>query len=228
MKTILFAGAGSVGKTVLMEACLTLAQERGLVARRHSSSTRSTYAKAGLTKESDALNDPGFNRNFQGQVMADNIAAMQHIVHRAAEDKADVVFADRTPHDYAAYYFSVFAAELDLLQIKKKRKLADSTLAKMRECQIVIYVLPYPCHWSKDTESSDGWRNDTTGKNFVWSSIVENEVNNIKHRLELEGVYHYHITVKRLPPFFENASPDVRALGILSAEFPFAIAQPTT
>lgn len=225
MKLIMFAGAGAVGKTKLMEACIELAETRRMRVAQHKSTTRQTYERHGYSQESDALSDPETNRLFQHEVMADNIRELSETMVTAIARHKEVVFADRTPHDYAAYYFSVFTDKLDLHMIQRKRDLADSALAHMatgfdKPVEVVIYMLPYPCYWSEDTDSSDGWRSDTTGKNFVWSSIVEAEVLNIKRRLEIEGLYQHHITVKRLSPFLENGTPEERAIGILAEEFP--------
>lgn len=217
----MFAGAGSVGKTSLLEACKKIAQERNLRVGEHRSTTRDTYARYGFTQETDALKDPEMNRKFQHDVMNDNIYQLEGYIQLTKDRFFDVVFADRTPHDYAAYYFSVFSNVLDLAMIDKKRHQADTTLSKMSDqAEVIIYMLPYPCYWSQDTDSSDGWRSDTTGKNFIWSAIVESEVMNITKRLAMAGLAHHHITVKRLNPFLENGTPEERAIGILSEEFP--------
>jgi len=225
MKLIMFAGAGAVGKTKLLEACVKLAETRRMRVAEHKSTTRKTYERHGYTQESDALSNPETNRLFQHEVMSDNIRALEETVCTAVGRRLDVVFADRTPHDYAAYYFTVFADILDIHTIQRKRDIADTALARMhnefdKRVEVVIYMLPFPCYWSVDTDSSDGWRRDTTGKNLLWSNSVEAEVANIKRRLELEGFEQNHITVKRLPPFFENGTPEERAIGILSEEFP--------
>jgi len=225
MKVVMFAGAGSVGKTALMAACVALAEQSGIRVRTHKSTTRKTYEEHGFDKEKDALKDPETNRWFQKRVMHDNIAAFWEAFRIAKEDGAQVLFCDRTPHDYAAYQATVFADTMTIADIEDNRLFADMVMKNIWEDgavdmhQVTIYMLPYPCHWSKDTQSSDGWRHDTTGKNFLWSNTVEAEVMNIQRRLQKRGLFHHHINVEHLNMFAEMSTPEVRAAIIFGELF---------
>lgn len=222
MKILMLAGAGSVGKTELMNACVRLAEVHGIRAAIHKSTTRQTYEKHGFDKEKDALAKLETNRWFQKQVMQDNIDALHESLDEASARGCQILICDRTPHDYAAYQFTVFADQMTIHEIDEKRLQADYTLQRLWADEphtVDIYMLPFPCYWSRDTQSSDGWRHDTTGKNFLWSNTVESEVNNIKRRLENKGSYHDHITVRRLNLFAEKAKPDARAAIIFSELF---------
>lgn len=223
MKLLMFAGAGSVGKTVLMEMCQAMAEARGLRVKTHHSSTRKTYAKAGLTNESDALKDPVFNREFQHTVMQDNIDQLQEAV-QAAYDAGDVdlFITDRAPYDYAGYYFSTFRESLDLAMIDTKRNKCDDAMIALARYipEIQVILLPYPTSWAQDTESSDGWRADKTGKNFVWSCVVEAELMDAKRRLNSRDQYFGGcIEIGRLPSFMERGSVEARAVGALAQMF---------
>jgi hypothetical protein len=213
MKILMFAGAGSVGKTQLMEACVKLAEQHGIRAVVHKSTTRQTYEKHGFNKERDALANLETNRWFQKEVMQDNIIALNMAVEDAEQRGCQILICDRTPHDYAAYQFTVFAEQMTIHEIEDKQMFADHTLKCFFDAAhtVDIYMLPFPCYWSRDTQSSDGWRHDTTGKNFLWSCAVESTVMNIKRRLENKGAYHHHISVKHLNLFADKANPDVRA-----------------
>jgi hypothetical protein len=225
MELLMFAGAGSVGKTTLMDTCAKMASGRGLTTMAYYSSTRETYARHGLTNESDALKDPEFNRNFQHQVMSDNIERLYRgVSHDAASrHQPNLILADRSPYDYAGYYFTVFSNALTLETIKEKREQCDQALLALLLRQvkrITIVMLPYPTSWATDTESSDGWRADKTGKNFVWSNVVEAELEDAKRRLASQGVGDNLLNITRLDSFFERGSKEVRAAGALSQVFP--------
>lgn len=225
MELLMFAGAGSVGKTTLMEACQLMAEERGLKVAMHHSSTRQSYAKAGLTAESDALKDPDFNRLFQHNVMQDNIDALHSVVVAASveDNQKDLIIADRSPYDYSGYYFTVFRDSINLALINDKRKQCDRSLVRLLEYvdKINIIMLPYPTAWAIDTESSDGWRADKTGKNFVWSNVIEAELTDAKIRFagRISNVSD-RIIIGRLPSFMERGSAEARAVGALTQVFP--------
>jgi thymidylate kinase len=224
MKLLMFAGAGSVGKTVLMEKCKSMAEERGIRVKTHHSSTRQTYAAAGLTNESDALKDPVFNREFQHTVMQDNIDQLHAAVSAARDScEVDLFITDRAPYDYAGYYFSTFRESLDLAMIEAKRKKCDDAMLRLAGFlpEIQVIMLPYPTSWAKDTESSDGWRADKTGKNFVWSCVVEAELADAQRRLTSRDAYlgGCCISIDRLPSFMERGSVETRAVGVLAQLF---------
>lgn len=220
----MFAGAGSVGKTSLMNACGKLATSRGLKTREYYSSTRESYAKAGLTNESDALKDPVFNAQFQHQVMKDNIETLYIGVANEAigKNRPDLIIADRSPYDYAGYYMSVFNKDLTLAMIEQKRQQCDDSLNELmlQVKKINVIFLPYPSYWAVDTESSDGWRADKTGKNFIWSSVVEAEIQEAKRRFARIGIREERLEFNRLPSFMERGSPETRANGALAKVFP--------
>lgn len=224
MKLLMLAGAGSVGKTALMDACKEMAEARGLRVVLHYSSTRDTYARAGLAKESDALKDPDFNSQFQHVVMTDNIRELL-IAASAAYHSGDVdlFITDRSPYDYSGYYFTVFQDRLDLNIIHQKRLTCDNAMISLTRVAIStdVIMLPYPTSWAKDTESSDGWRADKTGKNFMWSCAVEAELADAKYRLQNNSEVGASIVkFSRLPPFMERGSVETRAVGALSQLFP--------
>lgn len=222
MKILMFAGAGSVGKTSLMDACKKMAEERGLRVKTHYSTTRRTYKRHGLTGESDALKDPEFNRNFQNDVMLDNINDLYQSTAASKSNNIDLLIADRAPYDYASYQFTVFQDKLNLQTIAEKRKRCDDVMICLAQQVLSTHVilLPYPTSWAEDTESSDGWRADKTGKNFIWSSVVEAELADAKKRLANCKYLESPIYFERLPSFMERGSIGARAVGALTQVFP--------
>lgn len=226
MKMIMFAGAGAVGKTSLMNACQAMAEERGIDTVSAFSTTRDTYAKYNLEREGDALKDPVFNMKFQGEVMSDNMHAMEAAAALHEHDSGHLLLADRAPYDYASYFFTVFQDRLNLGLIEDKRSKCDAAIVRLFRFvdEIQIIMLPFPVGWSKDTESSDGWRADKTGKNFLWSSVVEAELQSalprVRRQLALTYTKPCKITVERFVPFVENGPIDVRAAAALAMAFP--------
>jgi GTPase SAR1 family protein len=226
MKMIMFAGAGAVGKTSLMKACQELSEDRGIDAVSAYSTTRDTYAKYNLEKEGDALKDPDFNMKFQGEVMSDNMHAMEALVALHDNKNGDLVLADRTPYDYASYFFTVFQDRLNLDLIEDKRTRCDEAIVRLFRFvdEIQIVMLPFPVGWSKDTESSDGWRADKTGKNFIWSSVCEAELRSAENRLRIRLARTYQkkckLTIARFIPLVENGPIEMRAMMALSMVYP--------
>lgn len=226
MKLIMFAGAGAVGKTSLMNACQELAQGRGIDTVSAFSTTRDTYAKYNLEKEGDALKDPDFNMNFQGEVMSDNMHAMEALVALHENKSGNLVLADRTPYDYASYFFTVFQDRLNIELIDDKRNRCDEAILRLFRFvdEIQIIMLPFPVGWSKDTESSDGWRADKTGKNFLWSSVCEAELYSAERRLRVRLARMYQkkctLTISRFGSLVEHGSVDMRAMMALAMVFP--------
>lgn len=221
MKLLMFAGAGSVGKTALLNKCAEMAKARGLTVATHFSSTRETYAKYGLTNESDALKDPEFNKNFQHQVMQDNIDNLKKAIELNKD--VDLFIADRTPYDYIAYYFTVFQNALSLELIAEKRLPCDLVMEQLLNHpykHVHIITLPYPTAWAVETQSSDGWRADKTGKNFIWSSVVEAELADAERRLHANAKQTPPLFMARLPSFAERGNVETRAVAVLMQVFP--------
>lgn len=216
MKTVMFAGAGSVGKTKLLEALEEQARAQGLRVMTFLSTTRKSYAKAGLQNEQQALADPQFNLCHQHQLMTEYCNELTEHARRGDEVFCDLLICDRTPYDYAGYFFQVFQPQLDLKLIKSKREQAHQAMAEVVSCsrKTLVYHLPYPAPWSQDTESSDGWRADKTGKNLVWSALVNNELDEARRRgfgPNLRGQPQF----LQLSPAAEHALPQERALAVL-------------
>lgn len=220
MKTVMFAGAGSVGKTMLLEALEKKARELGQSVLVFKSTTRKSYAKAGLQNEQAALQDPQFNLNHQHELMDHYCQELLRTAERGVETFCDLLICDRTPFDYAGYFFQVFQAQLNLQLISNKREQAHVSMRDVARCstKTLVYNLAYPAPWSQDTESSDGWRADKTGKNFVWSALVNNELDHARRR-------GFGLDAKTRPAFLElspaaeRASPEDRALAVLEDLF---------
>lgn len=178
MKIIMFAGAGSVGKTTQVNELVKLAESKGFKVASHFSSTRKTYARFNLNSEADALKNETFNKTFQHEVFLDNAGELLLALQLAKDNGVEYFFADRTPIDYIAYYFSVFQSSLTIDLINQKRTAAYQVMKRIEQIDnnFTISVVPFPQPWSNDTDSSDGWRADKTGKNFVWSSILSSEI----------------------------------------------------
>jgi len=226
MKMILFAGAGAVGKTSLMEACFEMTQLRGMNTTIAKSTTRATYAKYNLDNESDALKDPEFNMKFQGEVMTDNMYNMEACAALLESNGGHLLLGDRTPYDYASYFFTVFQDRLTIDLIESKREQCDAAILRLFRYtdEIQIILLPFPVGWSKDTESSDGWRADKTGKNFLWSSVCEAELQSAVRRLRVKTAAMYDkpckLTVSRFGPLVENGPIEMRAMMALAMVYP--------
>lgn len=222
MKLLMFAGAGQVGKTVLLDECVRIALERHLQVETHKSNTRQSYAEVGLKREDDALKDPAFNIEFQNKVMANNCEELLNKVRAAEESEIDLFITDRTPYDYAGYFFQVFQNQLTLNLIEQKRAAADGILhCLLNICsEIQIWNLPYPTPWARDTQSSDGWRADKTGKNFIWSAVVESELADAKRRLHAHNFRGSgRLMIDRLPSFAERGSVEMRAASVMTSAF---------
>lgn len=177
MRIILLSGAGAVGKTTQVKEIVKIAEDKGFKVATHFSSTRKTYTRFNLTNEADALKNEVFNKTFQYEVFLDNATDLLLALRKAKEEHVQFFFADRSPIDYIAYYFSVFQSSLTVDIINQKRKEAYKVMKQIEEIDtnFIISILKFPQPWSKDTESSDGWRADKTGKNFVWSSVLVSE-----------------------------------------------------
>lgn len=222
MKIIMLAGAGSVGKTVLLNAIADMAKKRGLRVGTCYSTTRRTYEKFGFTNESEALKNPEINMNFQNNVLSDNICELENAVEKFAGQNYELLITDRSPYDYAAYYFTVFQDWLGLKIIEDKRETCDQAMMRLQRLtqdRINVTLLPYPTTWALDTQSSDGWRADKTGKNFVWSAVVEAELQDAKYRLEAKRLCSP-IFIKRMVSFYERADVQTRAAYVLGEVFP--------
>lgn len=178
MKLLMFAGPGCVGKTTQLEAMVLGAKGMNLKVAFHKSSTRKSYAEVGLSKESEALKDPEFNQTFQDKVYNDNLTDLLKAIDQAKLDEVDLFIADRTPFDYIAYYFTVFQQYLTINKIESKRVDGRKAMQAIYDLNTDTQIVPflYPVSWSKDTESSDDWRSDQTGKNFIWGSVILNEI----------------------------------------------------
>lgn len=178
MKVIMFAGPGCVGKTTQLNSIVEKAEAEGRKVAFHKSSTRKSYEAAGLKKEDEALEDPSFNQMFQDKVYDDNLADLLAAITQAKIDEVELFIADRSPFDYIGYYFTVFKDYLTIAKIEEKRNAVKKAMKEIYELNNDTQIVPflYPVHWSSDTNSSDGWRADKTGKNFIWGSIVLNEI----------------------------------------------------
>lgn len=230
MKSILLAGAGSVGKTMLLEALLRMAASRGLAVGTHRSTTRKSYAKAGLQSEGEQMQkieagDLDAMIEHQHIVMRDNGEELISASQRCYGQQCDLFVADRTPYDYATYFFSVFQPRLTLELIQQKRAEADSYVegVLLRSAATDLVYFPFPAPWSQETVSSDGWRADKTPKNYIWSSLVAAELEEAHRRFQQT---HWAGTPAcpefyRLNVFSEQGSPEVRAAALLSDLFPF-------
>lgn len=222
-KVLMFAGPGTSGKTSLLEAIEKLGVQRGLSIRFMKSTTRKSYAEAGKDNEQAALTDPN-NPEFQNNVMFDFCNSTLEFL-KEVNGKCDLAVIDRSPYDYASYYLTVFAPTLKIDTIVAKRNIADGYMAQYgQQCsELVVMPLPWPMPWSKDAESSDGWRADKTGKNFLWSSVLMSELQEAFRRPLLSS-FRYGVNagrrLQRLVPFAETGGIEVRAANTLAALFP--------
>lgn len=178
MIIIMFAGAGSVGKTTQLKLLSEHLINKNYKVDTFESNTRKTYEKYCMQKESDALSKEEFNKNFQNIVMREYTFELMKQISKAKYNNIDFFITDRSPFDYLGYYLSVFQNDLTINKIEEKRQVVYKAISSIEESNNkIIYINnKYPRHWSKDTESSDGWRADKTGKNYVWSSIVTAEI----------------------------------------------------
>lgn len=186
MKAILLAGAGAVGKTATVNALNTVCARRDLRFLATYSSTRETYARLGVTNERAALaeNSVAANKELQRQVFTDNANRLLNTADQALRTEKQVVLADRTPYDYSAYWNTIFQSSLTLAEIDDRIKLSTACLKHMLmkddRITIDVWFFPFPQPFSKDTESSDGWRADHTGKNLAWSAHLRDQLEALK------------------------------------------------
>lgn len=190
----------------------------------HYSTTRRTHSGAGYASEAEFLAAMKANIKLafahQDEVLEQNARSTLKCLQEAFRMDVDYFVADRSFFDYSGYYFEVFKEHLTLDVIDKKREHVHGFMRQLHAMSLdspahVVY-LPYPAHWSKDVESSDGYRADKTGKNMTWNAHVTNELHDyarIAPDNKGQGLYFLH----RLTDFMEKGSARDRALGILSA-----------
>lgn len=230
LNILMLAGAGAVGKTALLEALEKMAGARGLRTATHKSTTRQSYAAAGIANEQEQNKrlDTGAESEVQAlmahqhRVMRDNTEALVSAAIKANDQDKHLLIADRSPYDYSGYFMERFQKDLNLEIIDTKRREADLAMHRVLEhCMFVRVIhLPWPGHWSEDTVSSDGWRADKTGKNFLWNCVVDSELGEARRRFLSRHVAHDRLDITRLTSFSERGSVEARAVAALGSIFP--------
>lgn len=230
LKVLMFAGAGAVGKTALLEAIEKMAAARGLKTAVHKSTTRKSYAAAGIASEQEQsqrletgqADEIQTLMQHQHRVMRDNSEALVSAVIAANDSGKHLLLADRSPYDYSGYFYERFQQQLNLETIEAKRREADLAVHGVLEHSEFLRIihLPWPGHWSRDTVSSDGWRADKTGKNFLWNCVVDSELGEARRRFLSRHISHDRLDIGRLSSFSERGPIEARAVAALGGIFP--------
>lgn len=176
MKLIMLAGAGATGKTTIAKA---LAETKGAVVV--ESPVRKTFADFGLKAEADM---GSFPRHIQVDLQHKILENYGASLTQALEDNKDnpnaLIVTERSPADYVAYQFFIFGDALTLFKIEsgraKIRTIMHEISIKFPRFEQYIFKFPFPAPFSVDTESSDGWRSDATGKNYLWACALDHEL----------------------------------------------------
>lgn len=173
------AGVGGVGKTSVVSKVLEMAPVFGRRVTSMPSITRSVYAKLGITGEKVATEmTPEAQFRLQYAIQDAYYNGVEEFIAKSTEDGVDLVLIDRSPMDHVSYLLHNMAFHMTLADVNDNLDHAWGWLAKLaEECSvmsILYYGYPEPWHFAKpEEESSDGFRFDAGGKNYMWNCILE-------------------------------------------------------
>jgi hypothetical protein len=168
------SGAGSTGKTSVVDALKTMAPVFGKKVVSMPSITRSVYAELGINSEGAALDmNIEDQKRLQTAINTKYYSSAEQFLN--ANQDADLVVIDRSPYDHITYYMHGLMMHTTAPEISGKRLTANAWIRNIaRGCDMVnVVFFPFPEPWHTETESSDGFRRDPSGKNLVWSMLLE-------------------------------------------------------
>lgn len=202
MKLMMFTGVGATGKTTVAQR---LKEELGAIIV--ESPVRKTFEEAGLATEVSML-DLHLDKqlDLQAKIYENYIKLVYSTIEEAYRNNPNsIIIAERSPADYLAYQAYIFNHCLTLADIDRKQARTSHAFINIRrQIDTSLVYFPFPAPFSKDTESSDGYRSDSSGKNYLWSCVLDNmltfvpshihslnltDVNSIEERVQVLTYY---------------------------------------
>lgn len=224
LNVIFLSGAGGVGKTSVAKALKLQCEDEGLKALIVPSTTRASYAKAGVRDEAHgaSLGTAG-QIILQNQIFEDYCENLKNCVKEAARNGYDVICVDRSPYDHISYILQLVPS-LDLEFIEKRLDCAEKICSDLIQdywvkngiVEIIpsVWFFAYPTAWAKsvDINIDDGFRYAPAAKNYVWSLCLQQM---LKH--QAQNILYKAKKTFRLREFeaYNNSTPEQRALHIL-------------
>lgn len=182
------AGVGGVGKTSVVQKIVEFAPAFGRSVAVMPSITRSVYARLGITGEKTATEmTPEMQFTLQREIQKTYYESSVKFVLDNIDK--DVVMIDRSPLDHISYLLHNLAFHMSLQECLDATGHAWDWLHDLRQAcsALVILYYGYPEPWhiaAGERESSDGFRFDSGGKNFMWDCILQSLLNNTVYALK--------------------------------------------
>jgi Ni2+-binding GTPase involved in maturation of urease and hydrogenase len=168
------SGAGAVGKTSVVLKALEYADAYGLKIISVPSTTRQVYAALGISTEK-AATEMSTEEQFHLQEAIHNSYYENTAKFIRENQDVDVIMIDRSPYDHVSYQLHNMARHLTLKDVQEDLKRAHQfmLLIVQNASQTILMQYKFPDYWhTYETESSDGFRYDSGGKNFLWASAL--------------------------------------------------------
>lgn len=169
------SGAGAVGKTSVVNKCLEFGYPYGVNVVAMPSITRTVYAKLGIDTERAATYlSPEDQHILQDAIYETYFECVTQFVDDHQD--RDLIMIDRSPLDHVSYNLHILSQSMTLEQSTFRLERAQLFLAKMclKASKVVLMYYPFPDYWhTYETESSDGFRYDSGGKNLLWALALE-------------------------------------------------------
>lgn len=168
------SGAGRTGKTSVVNAIKAMAPVFGRKVVSMPSITRSVYAELGIPDEGTALDmSVDMQLRLQAAINAKYYSSAEEFL-KASQD-ADMVMIDRSPYDHISYFLHGMMMHTTVDEVKGKIEHANEWMAMMGGFCSKQYIVnfPFPEPWHTETQSSDGFRRDPSGKNLVWAMLLD-------------------------------------------------------
>lgn len=159
-----FCGTGGTGKTLTLEALKRLRPEFGYF----PSISREFYAKRGITSQQTAAEQMDPRQHFDFQ-----LAMLQYYIESSRDrlaGKEGVAVFERSIICHAAYCIESYP-QMDHADYMFITGIVDMFL---RDFKPTIFYFPYPCPWTGDPNTDDGFRvaGPVVGKNLVLNSLM--------------------------------------------------------
>lgn len=159
-----FCGTGGTGKTVTLEALKRKRPEFGYF----SSISREYYAKHGITSQQTATEQMNPRQHFDFQ-----LGMLQYYVESTRDrlaGKSGVAVFERSVVCHAAYCIESYPL-MDHADYLFITGIVDMFL---RDFKPTIFYFPYPCSWTGDPNTDDGFRvaGPVVGKNLILNSLM--------------------------------------------------------
>jgi predicted ATPase len=173
---VLNSGAGGVGKTSVVTKVMEFAPSFNKRVVTMPSPTRSVYARLGISTEKKAT-----EMTLQEQFDLQDAIHEAYYSHAESfilgNQDADLIMIDRSPLDHVSYLLHNLAREMTMTQVNERVSQAYSWMFEQslnaRTLQILCYPFPQSWHVETDNDSSDGFRFDKGGKNFLWACVLD-------------------------------------------------------